>query len=258
MVLVWLLASAPALTLPLALVLAPPPPARLSPAPPKPVITIFSLDTCKPCQAAKRIFNKLGMPYNDISITQFPERRDDAFALVPPGVTSMPQIFFGEHHVGGATDLHALLHEEEKFRALYEGAQPSTDARKRPAVGGASALSAATAAPHTIMPVAPPPPLPPPRAPAAPAPSYAEYLASKKACAVGAVPAAASPVAEMRGVTVPTAPAAYHGGKGFGGGEATRDPLPTRIDPDDPKGRQQAIHKAESFAVYLAKRQAMQ
>ena len=44
------------------------------------------------------------------------------------------------------------------------------------------------------------------------------------------------------------------GGKGFGGGEATRDPAPTYVDPNDPKGKQQAIHKAESFADYLAKR----
>ena len=43
-------------------------------------------------------------------------------------------------------------------------------------------------------------------------------------------------------------------GKGFGGGEATRDPAPTEYDPNDPKGKQQAIHKAESFAEYLAKR----
>ena len=46
------------------------------------------------------------------------------------------------------------------------------------------------------------------------------------------------------------------GGKGFGGGEATRDPTPTVVDPNDPKGKQQAIHKAESFAEYLAKRSA--
>lgn len=48
------------------------------------------------------------------------------------------------------------------------------------------------------------------------------------------------------------------GGKGFGGGEATRDPEPTVYDPNDPKGKQQAIHKAESFAEYLAKRSASQ
>merc|ERR1740133_948474 len=44
------------------------------------------------------------------------------------------------------------------------------------------------------------------------------------------------------------------GGKGFGGGEATRDPEPTNVDPNDPKGKQGAIHKAESFSDYLARR----
>ena len=44
------------------------------------------------------------------------------------------------------------------------------------------------------------------------------------------------------------------GAKGFGGGEATRDPDPTVIDPNDPEGKQQAIHTAESFAYHLAKR----
>jgi len=48
--------------------------------------------------------------------------------------------------------------------------------------------------------------------------------------------------------------AAMNGGKGFGGGEATRDPEPTEVDANDPKGKQQAIHKAESFADYLARR----
>ena len=53
-----------------------------------------------------------------------------------------------------------------------------------------------------------------------------------------------------------TSKVAMNGGKGFGGGEATRDPAPTVIDPNDPKGKQQAIHKAESFAEYLVKRSA--
>merc|ERR1719171_1013265 len=47
-------------------------------------------------------------------------------------------------------------------------------------------------------------------------------------------------------------------GKGFGGGEATRDPEPTEIDPNDPKGKQQAIHKAETFAEYLERRKREQ
>ena len=72
--------------------------------------------------------------------------------------------------------------------------------------------------------------------------SFAEYLAKRSAGGGGA-----------RANIVMN-----EGGKGFGGGEATRDPEPTEIDPNDPKGKQQAIHKAESFAEYLAKRSAGQ
>jgi hypothetical protein len=53
-----------------------------------------------------------------------------------------------------------------------------------------------------------------------------------------------------------SAPAAMSSGKGFGGGEATRDPEPTAIDLNDPKAKQQAIPKVESFADYLARRNA--
>ena len=58
----------------------------------------------------------------------------------------------------------------------------------------------------------------------------------------------------VMGIVVDDTSSRQGGGKGFGGGEATRDPAPTEIDPSDPKGKQQAIHKAESFAEYLAKR----
>merc|ERR1711974_416388 len=51
-------------------------------------------------------------------------------------------------------------------------------------------------------------------------------------------------------------PAALASRKGFGGGEVTRDPAPTYIDPNDPKAKQQAIPKVETFAEYLARRTA--
>ena len=89
--------------------------------------------------------------------------------------------------------------------------------------------------------------------------SFADYLAKRNAGA-GAVtptaaPAPAPAAAAPAPAAAPAAAATTHGGKGFGGGEATRDPAPTYVDPNDPKGKQQAIHKAESFADYLAKRQ---
>merc|ERR1719183_2756392 len=80
--------------------------------------------------------------------------------------------------------------------------------------------------------------------------SFADYLAKRQGG--GAAPAPSPPAAAPAASSSSVA----HGGKGFGGGEATRDPAPTVIDPNDPKGKQQAIHKAESFADYLAKRQS--
>jgi len=71
-----------------------------------------------------------------------------------------------------------------------------------------------------------------------------------------AAPAVAPPAVAPPAVAPPAVAAPVEfGGKGFGGGEATRDPAPTLIDPSDPKGKQQAIFKAESFADYLARRE---
>lgn len=89
--------------------------------------------------------------------------------------------------------------------------------------------------------------------------TYAEYLAMRSGAVVPTAPAAAPQVAKATPAVakaIPTYvdPAATFDGKGFGGGEATRDPAPTYIDPNDQKGKQQAIHKAETFAEYLAKR----
>merc|ERR1719329_1024569 len=71
--------------------------------------------------------------------------------------------------------------------------------------------------------------------------SFAEYLAKRSAGGAGGGPGSGDH---------------GDGGRSKFGGEATRDPEPTAYDPNDPKGKQQAIHKAESFAEYLAKRSA--
>jgi len=86
--------------------------------------------------------------------------------------------------------------------------------------------------------------------------SFADYLAKRQGGGAAAPAPAPSAPAAAPAAAAPAASSVAHGGKGFGGGEATRDPAPTVIDPNDPKGKQQAIHKAESFADYLAKRQS--
>ncbi len=66
-----------------------------------------------------------------------------------------------------------------------------------------------------------------------------------------AMAAALQPYTRPHGI-----PESPRGGKGFGGGEATRDPTPTQLNPNDPRGKQCAIYKAETFAEYYARRQA--
>ena len=92
--------------------------------------------------------------------------------------------------------------------------------------------------------------------------SFSDYLARRGGASTSiSAPAAAPPGAPAAGAP-PAAPLAHAievhtgAGKGFGGGEATRNPEATVIDPNDPKGKQGAIHKAESFAEYLARRPA--
>merc|ERR1719261_1169669 len=82
--------------------------------------------------------------------------------------------------------------------------------------------------------------------------SFSDYLKRRQQETGGGAPAApAEPAAPAApAAAAPAASNVAHGGKGFGGGEATRDPAPTVVDPNDPKGKQQAIHKAESFADY--------
>ena len=86
--------------------------------------------------------------------------------------------------------------------------------------------------------------------------SFADYLARRggASTSISAPPAAAPPAAAPSAPAAPTIEVHTGPGKGFGGGEATRNPEATVIDPNDPKGKQQAIHKAESFAEYLARR----
>ena len=89
--------------------------------------------------------------------------------------------------------------------------------------------------------------------PAVGAPGQAPVWGGAPAPAWGGAPAPAPAAAATRD----SSSADWGEGEGEGfDGEATRDPEPAHIDPSDPKAKQQAIHKAESFAEYLARRQA--
>eukprot|EP00808_Paulinella_micropora_P001166 g75009.t1 len=82
-----------------------------------PRITIFSLKTCPHCKKAKALLSQKGWSYYNISLNDYPEKRSDMLKLADR--LTVPQVFFNDKHLGGASDLEALqesgrLHQEYK------------------------------------------------------------------------------------------------------------------------------------------------
>lgn len=87
-------------------------------------ITIFALASCPHCKAAKALITNRGWEYYEISLSDYPEKRPDMLSLCDR--LTVPQIFFNEKHIGGASELKAL-DESGKIEQLYADieAQPA-------------------------------------------------------------------------------------------------------------------------------------
>ncbi|SEG31594.1 glutaredoxin 3 [Bosea lathyri] len=72
-----------------------------------PPVTIYTTSWCPYCTAAKALLTKKGIAFDEIGVDGKPELRQ-AMTARAGGRTSVPQIFIGDHHVGGSDDLHAL------------------------------------------------------------------------------------------------------------------------------------------------------
>ena len=72
-----------------------------------PDVVIYSTRYCGYCRAAKRLLvEEKGVEVREIDLTDDPAGRDALVART--GRTTVPQVFIGEHHVGGFTDLRDL------------------------------------------------------------------------------------------------------------------------------------------------------
>jgi glutaredoxin 3 len=80
-------------------------------------VTIFSLKDCSYCIRAKSLLKSKGVAYYEISLSDYPEKRDDLLRLA--GGMSLPQIFFDETHIGGA-DALAALESEHRLDSLLK------------------------------------------------------------------------------------------------------------------------------------------
>ena len=68
-------------------------------------VTIYTTKTCPFCYKAKSLLKKLDIHFKEISVDFNSELRADMASRA--GKTSVPQIWFGDDHIGGCDDLHA-------------------------------------------------------------------------------------------------------------------------------------------------------
>jgi glutaredoxin 3 len=84
-----------------------------------PKIVIYTIRYCPYCERAKRLLAQKHAPFEEIDLSGDWAARD-ALVEKAGGLTTVPQIWIGETHVGGSDELHAL-DRAGKLDALLAG-----------------------------------------------------------------------------------------------------------------------------------------
>ena len=82
----------------------------------QPQITMYSRVSCPYCVAARNLLKSKNLDWSEISIDAEPHRRDEM--IERSGRRTVPQVFIGEHHIGGFDDLNAADQSGELDRIL--------------------------------------------------------------------------------------------------------------------------------------------
>jgi glutaredoxin 3 len=72
----------------------------------KPKVVIYTMTVCPYCVVAKGLLKKKGVPFEEVNLDQHPERWQECETR--SGLETVPQIFFGDRHIGGCEDLERL------------------------------------------------------------------------------------------------------------------------------------------------------
>jgi len=84
-----------------------------------PPVSIYLTDWCPYCRRAKNLLSSKGLTFTEINVEDEAKFRQEMISR--SGRRTVPQIFFGEKHVGGCDDLFALEESGELDR-LIQGA----------------------------------------------------------------------------------------------------------------------------------------
>uniref|UniRef100_A0A0G4GTY6 DEP domain-containing protein n=1 Tax=Chromera velia CCMP2878 TaxID=1169474 RepID=A0A0G4GTY6_9ALVE len=93
-------------------------------------IVVFSIHGCPHCARAKSLLKSKNWPFEEINISDYPQKRNDMVALCDR--LTVPQIFFGAFHVGGNAELQEL-EKAGKLQGVFQkeliDAPPHNDSR---------------------------------------------------------------------------------------------------------------------------------
>ncbi len=85
------------------------------------MVKIYTMSACPYCVSAKALLARKGVAFEEINVDSDPSVRQEVKDRT--GITSLPQIFIGEHHVGGRDHLFALDREGKLDELLSETAK---------------------------------------------------------------------------------------------------------------------------------------
>ena len=83
-----------------------------------PAVVMYTTNWCPYCERARRLLNTKGAEFSEIDVESSSDKRAEMQSR--SGRRTVPQIFIGDHHVGGSDDL-AALEAAGKFDALLSG-----------------------------------------------------------------------------------------------------------------------------------------
>tara|TARA_B100000029_G_scaffold52215_1_gene47477 strand:+ start:407 stop:661 length:255 start_codon:yes stop_codon:yes gene_type:complete len=81
-------------------------------------ITIYTGPLCNYCDAAKRLLTRNNILYKEINIAIVDGAKEEMLKKAN-GKKTIPQIFFGDHHIGGYDEVRTL-EKENKLQDLLK------------------------------------------------------------------------------------------------------------------------------------------
>lgn len=83
-------------------------------------VTLYTTAICPYCVAAKNYLRNKGIAYDEVRVDLDPDRRGEMLAKAKR--TSVPQIFFGDVHIGGYDELVAADRSGHLARIIADDA----------------------------------------------------------------------------------------------------------------------------------------